>query len=506
MAIPLRKPKCSLCKGDGIVGHPVLNPSEDETRTFVLEEGGSVCTCDAGAELAARWGRKHEDLIRFTEAGSEEGVSNGGWPQPLSPCAYHGPAGEIVRLIEPTTEADPVAILIQILIGFANLIGRSAYFLVEEAKHFTNLFAVLVGRTSKGRKGTAWSRARAVLRQVDSEWCNTRVETGLSSGEGLISAVRDQAISKVEVRNEKQEVIGYQDTVLDQGVSDKRLLVIEEEFASLLKVCERHGNSISVQVRQAWDGVTLQVLTKEKLRATAAHISIIGHITGQELVRRLTETEQANGFANRFLWFSVKRSRLLPLGNQKGSPDVRLQLRRISEAAQFAKTCGEMKFDKAATRQWSDVYGELSRERPGLPGAMASRAEAQTIRLALIYALLDRSKVITELHLRAALEVWRYAEDSLRYVFGSSTANPDADAILHQLKVCGQTGLTRTQISELFSRNKPVEQIDRALALLDEASLAAKTTTRERGRGRPSEVWRLVSDKERYEKPTKKRN
>src|SRR5215472_7873863 len=29
------------------------------------------------------------------------------WPEPLRPAAFHGPAGELVRLIEPHSEADP---------------------------------------------------------------------------------------------------------------------------------------------------------------------------------------------------------------------------------------------------------------------------------------------------------------------------------------------------------------------------------------------------------------
>ncbi|MEE8114639.1 MAG: hypothetical protein V3T23_09820, partial [Nitrososphaerales archaeon] len=35
------------------------------------------------------------------------------WPQPLSKDAFHGLTGEIVRTIEPHTEADPAALMIQ---------------------------------------------------------------------------------------------------------------------------------------------------------------------------------------------------------------------------------------------------------------------------------------------------------------------------------------------------------------------------------------------------------
>jgi hypothetical protein len=67
--------------------------------------------------------------------------------------------------------------------------------------------------------------------------------------------------------------------------------------------------------RKAWDGGILSTMTRSSsLRATGAHISIVGHITVEELRARLTRTDTANGFANRFLFALVKRSKVLPFG------------------------------------------------------------------------------------------------------------------------------------------------------------------------------------------------
>jgi putative DNA primase/helicase len=85
------------------------------------------------------------------------------WPDPPKAAAFDGLAGEIVRAIEPHTEADPVAILAQLLIGFGNLIGRHAYFAVEADRHYANEFAALVGETAQGAKGTSWGHARRLL-------------------------------------------------------------------------------------------------------------------------------------------------------------------------------------------------------------------------------------------------------------------------------------------------------------------------------------------------------
>ena len=54
-----------------------------------------------------------------------------GWPEPLHPHAYQGLVGAIVEAIAPHTEADPVAILGQLLIGAGSIIGRGAWFEVE---------------------------------------------------------------------------------------------------------------------------------------------------------------------------------------------------------------------------------------------------------------------------------------------------------------------------------------------------------------------------------------
>src|SRR5262245_18996660 len=79
---------------------------------------------------------------------------------------------------------------------------------------------------------------------------------------------------------------------------------------------KREGNILSRVIRDAWDGrERLQTLTKNSpTKATNACISIVAHITVEELRRMLDETAMANGFANRFLFACVKRSTLLPLG------------------------------------------------------------------------------------------------------------------------------------------------------------------------------------------------
>lgn len=141
-----------------------------------------------------------------------------------------------------------------------------------------------------------------------------RIKSGLSSGEGLIYNVRDPVWEKESIK-EKGRVVDYQDVIVDAGESDKRLLIVEPEFASTLTAMSREGNILSAVIRQAWDDGNLSPLTRNNpIKATGAHVSTIGHITWPELLARLDDTSKANGFANRFLWPLVRRSKELPDG------------------------------------------------------------------------------------------------------------------------------------------------------------------------------------------------
>src|SRR5215217_1245263 len=175
------------------------------------------------------------------------------WPA-LDPAALHGIAGEIVQTLDPHTEADPVAILIQTLALAGNVIGRNPYYQIESDRHHANLFAVLTGKSSKARKGTSAGRVSAIIRIADARWSDDRTKGGLSSGEGLINEVRDP----VEKWNAKEKV----SETVDPGIADKRLMISEPEFASALSVCERHGNTLSPLIRKAWDGGKLATMTR----------------------------------------------------------------------------------------------------------------------------------------------------------------------------------------------------------------------------------------------------
>jgi len=334
---------------------------------------------------------------------------------------------------------------------------------------------LVVGETSKARKGTSFGRIKHVLSLTEKHWTKNCVASGLSSGEGLIWSVRDRVSKK------------------DPGVTDKRLLLVEAEFASTLKVMGREGNTLSGIIRQAWDQGNLRSLTKKSpARATNAHISIIGHVTKIELKRYLNATEAGNGFANRFLFVCSRRSKRLPFGGNLTDADLQPLADRLHTVIEYAQGLDQpIAMNEDARTLWCEVYPELSDGKPGLFGSVTSRAEAQVIRLALIYAVLDQSEVIIREHLQAALAVWRYCEASARYIFGEALGDPTADTILRALRASPQ-GLTRTEISSLFDRHKNTGAIATALASLQEHGLAHYIN--EPTGGRPTEMWFATCD------------
>ncbi|MFN2484261.1 MAG: hypothetical protein ABR509_04905 [Candidatus Limnocylindria bacterium] len=410
------------------------------------------------------------------------------WPEPLHEDALHGLVGEFVRRVEPYSESDRAALLMHVAGGLAALTGGHVHALAGDAVHPARLNAVLVGVTAKGRKDSAARPAGRLLREADEQFAAGRVTEGLSSGEGLIHAVRDRVVRFERVG--KGEAAGIQEVEADPGVSDKRLLVIESEFASVLRVAQRDGNILSAVLRRAWDSGDLRVLVKNSPTvATGAHICIVGHVTRDELLRYLDRTELASGFANRFLWLAVRRARVLPDGDGVPEDVVRElagQVRAVQEWASFGRL---PRRDDAATALWRDEYEELSSGRPGMLGAATSRAEAQVLRLSVLYAMVDRSTVIGVEHLRAALAVWRYAEQSARWVFGDATGDPTADTILRALRQAGE--LDRTGIVDLFGRHANRGRVEGALALLLSAGTVQRIDDRETG-GRPREVWRAT--------------
>jgi hypothetical protein len=400
------------------------------------------------------------------------------WPE-LDPLALHGLAGELVRRIEPETESDPVALLVDLLTSFGAAVGPGPHMWVDRTEHPARLFSLIIGDTARARKGTSRNNIAALMNVADERWAATRVFNGLSTGEGLVALVQDSADEDGEVH-----------------VTDKRTLVVESEFARLLSVGGRENNTLSSLVRQAWDGGTLSVRTRNRpLTATGAHISMIGHVTRADLSRHLTNTEIRNGFANRFLWVASKKSKSLPTGGNLTDLDIEEMGLKLNAALHRARQFGRMGWTPKGAEKWDSVYRSLGENEHSNPvvDALLSRSEAQVLRLSLIYALLDGSQGINPRHIAAALALWDYCQASILYIYeDNSTGHPKADRVLEWLREADDRVLNRLLIQRRFHGHVLTKELDEIIGVLSELGLAHEETIKTAGRSRRR--WVLDED------------
>jgi hypothetical protein len=227
-------------------------------------------------------------------------------------------------------------------------------------------------------KGTSWAEIRRVLREADDDFYRAKIVGGLSSAEGLIVHIRDPS--------------GDPDAEdFDEGVPDKRLLIVESEFASVLAQGKREGNTLLPRLREAWDGSTLRTMTIRPRIASDPHVVIIGHITPTELRKRLSETERAGGTANRFLPVMSRRSKRLPDGGDLNPATIKGLGTKLAERIAEAKQLKRMKRTVEAAKYWRDLYERLTSDHAG-DGPVAqviARAAPQVLRLSVTTALLD---------------------------------------------------------------------------------------------------------------------
>ena len=408
--------------------------------------------------------------------------------------AFYGIAGDIVRIIAPVSEACPEAILGQLLIVLGNLMGRTAC-RKQASTHHLNEFAVLVGPTSRGRKGTAWNAVHNLAREVDQQWLSERVKDGLQSGEAIIHAVRDPVIGIPKGgKGRPPKGVAPVLEVLDPGVADKRLLVLEEEFGRLLTVASRTGNTISSTFRKCWDG-NEWLYVEGKIspeKATGAHISMIGHVTLSELLECLREVENRNGFSNRVLWIATRRTKKIPLPiwiNWKKDHSRIIQKLKDVLSNINAVASREIDWSPEGKKAWKHFYNSIPDGDAGVVGSIIARTEAHVLRLTMLYTVLDNSTLMEPKHLKAAIAFWRYCERSAQWAFAEKTGNWMADRIYWALQREPQ-GMTRQQIGEeCFKRHHTKSQLDIAFASLQEANLAEMKLERTKEVKRPTERW-----------------
>lgn len=398
---------------------------------------------------------------------------------PVHPAAWHGPLGEAVCRIAPTTEADPVAILVTSLALFGAMAGPHTFVRMGGVCHPPCVWPLVIGKTGSGRKGTSLAEAKALARTwgpYAHGYVRGRLLSGLSSGEGLLESLG--AGSRNDKDNPDNEPIA----------PDGRLMVVETEFARVLAAAKRDGSTLGPIVRQLWDEGSAGIMTRTRpLQVEGAHVGLVAHVTPRELRLRLAEADLAGGTVNRFLLIASERPHLLP--HEPGHPELADLADWLAKAVDHARgAAGELRRDRAAERLWPDVYAALASDEPdGILGAVLARGPAYTMRLALTFALADGSSSISKAHLLAGLAVWHYSTASARLVFSDAQTRTDEQRIAEFL-AAEPSGRTRADIYRLFGGNRRADQLDTLLYQLERAHLLTVTTD-DTTRGRPAQRY-----------------
>lgn len=376
----------------------------------------------------------------------------------LDDDALQGLPGRIVKAVLRYTEASPAPILAQLLSWFGAIAGRGTFRYVGQSEHPPTLHPLVIGRTSDGAKGTSLGVVSALFRAaaaVPAEGLDDRLPltriSGLSTGEGLIELVRDGDGEK------------------DLGVLDKRLLITEEEFVGVMARMDRQGNSLPQVLRVAWDGERLQTVTRASPQvATGAHVVLIAHATPREFKAKLSDGLLSGGSINRMLLIASRRRILLEDGN---IPDAVLDDLgvKLARAIAHPRAPGRFELTPEAAALWTASHSDLARARSDGPVAeVLTRSRAQVHRVALVYALMDRAPAVDVEHLKAALALWRYVEDSAAWLFGTSSADDGEVArLVAWIAEAGEAGRTRTEIANVFyGKNRKAAEIRPVLAAL----------------------------------------
>lgn len=382
-------------------------------------------------------------------------------------ACLHGLIGDVAHAGSEGTETNPVAIAANFMAYLSCAVGRGVCLPVGNTRHHARLFCLHVGRSGRGRKGDAVSlvlRIDQALRAMDESFAPQIHRGGLSSREGLVALMHD----------------GYRQGRVDvPAIEDKRLWVVESEFANVLHQGRRDGNTLSAALRDCWDGIDLKPATKSnRLYASHPHVCLSGAISPSELTGLMSTRELTNGFANRFLMIWTERSRILPFPIETPQALVEQLAARTRDVLAFARADrlderDRLRVDLSPQAQWR--YAQLYRSElnddlgDGAVGALLERRAPMLLRLAMLMALTDLQTRIDAQHIDAAMAWIRHATASVRFVFVSAAEEAKlaqvlelSNRVLAFLRERGQA--TRSQISaECFRGKVSKTRIDASL-------------------------------------------
>ena len=406
--------------------------------------------------------------------------------------AYYGVLGEIAARHRDQIPLNLVAFYAMLLPAIGSLIGRRAVITVSRDCHYANLFTAIVCGTGKG-KGTCWNIVEHLLKEIDPD-SPKRFHRDAASAQGLIGLVRD-ASTRMERGKE----------VKDEGVPDKRCLLIFEEMDTLFVSMNRQGSTLAPVWNMAYDGKTLENNTRQgQEKATNPHVSAVCQITEGSLKKAVDVVSRglgvSNGLFNRFITVRAQRdpSRKLPRGGEM--PDVSDLAEKIRDSLNSLGATNDamtVSWHPSTYAAWDAFVDAVDGDHPFLAGlgGVEARLKPNTMRVAMIFAVMDGAQEIMPGHLKAAKSFCLQCIDSSRDLFGSSCKHGRPDRLRERvLEAMDHQPKHLSQFHEhLNKKGYKATDLHQVLSDLVAEGIAQKTSVRT-GHGTSVSGWSM-SDK-----------
>ncbi|MFJ2033900.1 DUF3987 domain-containing protein [Streptosporangium sp. NPDC087985] len=391
----------------------------------------------------------------------------------VSPVAFSGVLGDTVRALAPHSEADPVGILGSLLSAFSAAVGNLPNVCFGTQSQTLTVWSVLVGNTGLGRKGTATRVALDVLRTALPDWTKANILEGCpQSGPAYVS------------------------TLADMGGT---ALMLEEEFADLLKVSARYKN-MGKALRRSWEGASVSNRTKEAvIHIDAPHVAIIGNVTPTEWGTSVGKADKAGGTLNRFLPLYVERSKRIRLSDQISATEWSQLIKPLAAvlkaAVRFARNTEEVTLSDAALSLWDDQLCEAIESLTIGREAMeqfAARGTDQAMRIAALYALADMRDEILPQDLDAAVSLVTYMAETVQFlspdVTEAGASLPLEKRIEAFVRQAGEEGVPAGDLYRKFGMKKA--EMEAVVTGLPTVEIVTGKSTG----GRPPRFYRYVAE------------
>ncbi|WP_326945438.1 YfjI family protein [Amycolatopsis sp. NBC_01307] len=409
----------------------------------------------------------------------------------IDPAVFDCYLGGLVESVADYTEGDPVNVLASLLCFAGVHLGQGPHVRAGDDLHPLLVWPLVIGRTNSGRKGAGWSSARRLAVAAAPDFMVTNQRSGLTSGEGLANLFTDTPEESTE--NDDPAARGKRRAGGRLPPGDRRLLVVEPEWAGVMERMRREGNSLSATLRAGWEGGDLSTLAVTARVAPESHVGILGHITPEEFRAKVSASDLAGGTYNRFLPVMVSRARFLPGG--QGAPDMLVKgigaelAERLDQGGQL----GAIGFTAAGNELWRRLYVEFGTDTGDVPAVeqFISRAAPYCLRIAAIHTALDGATAIDTRHLLSAAALVRYSIASARTALSNDQA---AAKLLRWIADAGAAGRSRDEIREGFchKHKRANDDARRNLVTLVEAGRLVVGKRPAAGKGRPTEVYTAV--------------